>query len=99
MALIEQQDNRLIVRSAMTVETVGSLMTEGVAMLSGAVEVDLAAVEEVDSSAISLLFEWMRQACLRNAQVTYSNLPVTLVSLATLYGVLDLIPQRAGAAH
>lgn len=98
MALIEQQGNRLLVRGAMTVDTVSELLAEGLALLSGTVEVDLAAVDDVDSSAISLLFEWLRQAKAYNAVVTYSNLPPTLISLATLYGVLDLIPQPV-AAH
>ncbi len=99
MALIEQQGSRLVVRSAMTVETVGALLTESLPLLVGNVEIDLDEVVDVDSSAISLMFEWLRQSQERNAGVIYANLPSTLESLATLYGVLDMIPQRAGAAH
>lgn len=98
MALIEQQGRRLIVRGAMTVDTVSALLAEGLALLAGEMEVDLGEVGEVDSSAISLLFEWLRQAKAHNAAIAYINLPPTLISLATLYGVLDLIPQPA-AAH
>ena len=98
MALIERQDGRLLIRGAMTVDTVSALLAEGQALLAGMVEIDLAEVGEVDSSAISLLFEWLRQGKMCNASVVYSNLPPTLISLATLYGVLDLIPQPA-AAH
>lgn len=99
MALIEQQGRRLVVRSVMTVDTVSGLLAEGLAMLAGEVEIDLGEVDEVDSSALSLLFEWLRQAQILKVDVAYANLPPTLVSLATLYGVLELIPQRKGAAH
>ena len=98
MALIERQGNRLSIRGAMTVDTVSALLAEGLAQLDGEIEVDLSEVGEVDSSAISLVFEWLRQAGIRNVVVAFSNLPPTLISLATLYGVLDLIPQPV-AAH
>ena len=99
MALIEQQGNRLVVSGAMTVDTVGALLTEGLPLLAGDVEIDLQAVVDADSAAISLMFEFLRQAQSRSAGVVYANLPETIISLATLYEVLDLIPQRAVAVH
>lgn len=99
MALIEQQGKRLIVTGAMTADTVRALLAEAGPLLKGDVEIDLGQVEEVDSSSISLMFEWLRQAHAKNASVVYANLPETLVSLSTLYDVLDLIPQRAAATH
>ena len=99
MALIEQQGKRLIVKGAMTADTARALLAEAEPLLKGDVEVDLGAVEEVDSSSISLMFEWLRQAHAKNASVVYANLPETLVSLSKLYDVLDLIPQRAASAH
>ena len=57
------------------------------------IEIDLSAVSDVDTATISLLFEWLRQAHSRKCKVTYANLPENLASLATLYGVLELIPQ------
>ena len=59
------------------------------------VEIDLAAVSDVDTASISLLFEWLRQAKTRKSKATFTNLPQNLTSLATLYGVLDLIPQSS----
>ena len=99
MALIEQQAGRLVIRSAMTVETVNALLTESLPLLVADVEFDLQEVADADSSAISLMFEWLRQAQDRKIGVTYANLPDTLVSLAKLYEVLELIPQRTGATH
>jgi phospholipid transport system transporter-binding protein len=95
MASIEKQGERLIVRNAMAVETVSALLAEVSPLLSGNVEVDLGEVIDIDSSSISLMFEWLRLAQKNNASVMYSHLPQTLVSLASLYGVLELIPQRS----
>lgn len=98
-ALIKQQGNRLTVHGDMTVETVGALLTEGLPGITGEVEVDLAQVTDVDSSAISLLFQWLREAQGRQMVLQYSNLPASLVSLATLYGVLEMLPQSAAHTH
>jgi phospholipid transport system transporter-binding protein len=99
MALIQREGRRLVVTSAMTADFVCALLAEAQPLLDGDVEVDLAQVGEVDSTSISLMFEWLRQAHARNASVVYINVPDTLISLSTLYGVLDFIPQRAAAAH
>lgn len=104
-ALIQQQGNRLLVRGDMTVETVGALLAEGLPAdvgKTGDVEVDLAQVTDVDSSAVSLLFQWLREAQARHIRLCYSHLPEPLVSLATLYGVLEMLPQSApvaGSSH
>ncbi len=99
MSLIEQQGERLVIHSAMTVETVSALLSESLSLFTGNVEIDLGEVVDVDSSAISLMFEWLRMAQSAKVSVTYANLPPTMISLATLYEVLGLIPQRAGTAH
>jgi len=98
-AMVEKQGSRIVVKIPMTVETVGDLLTETLPLLNSDVEVDLSEVSEVDSSSISLMFEWLRQAQQKNIRVVYSNLPKTLVSLSTLYGVLELLPLRAASAH
>ena len=45
----------------------------------------------VDSSAVALLLEWRRQAAARGKRLDFVNLPPTLLALADLYGVADLI--------
>jgi len=75
------------------------LLAEGVVVDGAAtLKVDMAGVAEVDSAAISLLFEWLRQAKSRRCNLIYTNLPANLTSLVTLYGVLDLIPLAADTA-
>ena len=55
------------------------------------VTLDLSGVTEVDSAAVSLLFEWRRAALAANRSIRYVNLPENLRSLAALYGVTELV--------
>lgn len=80
----------------MTIAQVDALLAESRALnMSGALEIDLAQVQEVDTVALSLIFEWLRHAEAGKATLTISSLPANLASLATMYGVLDLIPQAS----
>jgi phospholipid transport system transporter-binding protein len=94
VSLIEQQDSKLIVHSAMTVETASALLDQSLPLLqSGDLELDLSQVTEADSSAISVMLEWLRVANSRQVRLKYSGLPPSIVSLAGLYGVLEMMPQ------
>lgn len=94
MAQIQQQGNRWLVNGDITINQVESLLTESKALqMPDALEIDLAQVAEVDTFALSLIFEWLRQAIAAKASINVVNVPANLASLATLYGVLDLIPQ------
>jgi len=57
---------------------------------------DLSEITEVDSTAISLLFEWRRRAQAGGRHIAFVGLPPNLTSLAELYGVTELI---AGAGN
>lgn len=73
---------------------VSPLLAESTALSMDKVfEIDLGQVTEVDTVTISLLFEWLRTAHARKSKLTFANFPQNLVSLATLYGVLELLPQ------
>lgn len=96
MPQLVKDGNRIRVSGNMTVETVNALLAESAGLFGTAtdLEMDLAGVSEVDSTAVSLLFAWLRQAHACNASLVFVNLPANLASLATLYGVLELIPQH-----
>ncbi|HEY8085701.1 MAG TPA: STAS domain-containing protein [Methylophilaceae bacterium] len=94
MPLFTQQGNKLAIHSAITVDTVATLLGEVIPLLKSPLEIDLEKVPDVDSSAISLMFEWLRLAKQNNAVLSYCNLPENLTSLAALYGVLEMIPQH-----
>ena len=89
------EGGRLRVSGALTLASVAALAGAAEQYMSGDLVIDLAAVTEVDSSALSLLFEWQRAAQRRQCKVSFCNLPASLTSLAELYGVADLIPASA----
>ena len=90
--MIERDGNQLRVRGALTIAGVTALCVAGKQQLGDAdLVVDLAAVTEVDSTALSLLFEWRRAAREKNLQIAFRNLPESLKSLAALYGLTDLV--------
>jgi phospholipid transport system transporter-binding protein len=90
--VITRDGNRLRLQGALTLENVVSLCESGKQQFGdGDLIVDLSAVTEVDSSALSLLFEWRREAHRRQKQISFEQFPASLRSLATLYGVSDLV--------
>jgi phospholipid transport system transporter-binding protein len=93
--MIERDGNQLRVRGPVTLAGVTALCEAGKQQLGdgGDLVVDLAAVTEVDSTALSLLFEWRRAAQRKNLHIVFRNLPESLKSLAALYGVTDLVAE------
>ncbi len=61
--------------------------------LPARLEIDLAAVVDVDSSAVALLLRWEREAARLKKQLRFVNLPANLAALAELYGVKQFIKQ------
>ena len=77
----------------LTMETAAALFDIGAHLAGeGDLVIDLAQVGVVDSSSVSLLLVWLREARRGNVNLCYAHLPENLSSLAKLYGVLDLLP-------
>ena len=90
--MITRQGDQYRIEGAVTMANLNAVMAEGLQQFQGdTVTVDLSAVGEVDSSAVSLLLQWRRDAQQRHQQLQFTNLPANLVSLAKLYGVLELL--------
>jgi len=90
--MIECNDGRCTLKGAVNIESALALREEGLRLFTAAdVTLDLAGVTEVDSTALSLLFEWRRAALAANRRIRYVNLPENLASLARLYGVTELV--------
>ena len=53
---------------------------------------DLAAVTEVDSSCIAVIFGWLREAERQGKTMRITHPPQDLLSLAEVYGVTELLP-------
>ena len=90
--MIACDGGRCTMQGPITVENVVALLGEGNERFTAAqVTVDLAAVTDVDSSALSLLLEWRREAGRNGRAIRYLNLPANLKSLAQLYGITEFI--------
>ena len=93
--MIECRDGRCTVSGPINLSNVVALLAEGNERFTApAVSVDLAGVTEVDSTAVSLLLEWQREAGRHGRRVEFLNLPGNLTSLAKLYGVTELLSGR-----
>jgi phospholipid transport system transporter-binding protein len=64
----------------------------------GEVVMDLARVDMVDSSAVSLMLAWLRAAQRDNVKLSFANVPENLLSLADLYGVAESLSLRPSGA-
>ena len=92
--MIACNGGRCTVQGPVTANNVVSLLAQGAERFAGPhVTVDLSGVTEVDSSALSLLLEWRREAVRQGREIRYRNLPASLKSLAELYGVTELLGE------
>jgi phospholipid transport system transporter-binding protein len=90
--VIRREGDTLILAGAVTLETVPALFGEvGDHLRQGARSVDFREVTEVDSSAVALALEWLRQAAQRESGLRLVNLPAAMQNLAKLYGVSELL--------
>lgn len=85
-------NNTLSLSGAVVIDSARNLLEEGRGYcVENDVTVDFSGVTELDSSAIALILEYRRAAESAGRRLTVSNSPASLQSLATLYGVTDLI--------
>ena len=92
METIIQDGDNYRIQGRITIANANALLAEGLKLFArDGLVVDLSQLEEVDSSAISLVLEWLREAQRNQRKLRFTGLPDNLKSLATLYGVLDLI--------
>lgn len=93
--MIACDGGRCTVQGPVNLENAVALLEQGNGLFTAQqITLDLAAVTEVDSAALSLLLEWRREALRNGRTIRYVNLPANLRSLAELYGVADLIGEE-----
>lgn len=91
--MIEQKGNGLCVTGPMLIANASALLNAGRDFLraaasgGGEVAVDLSAVAETDSSALSVIFGLLRTAQECGVALRVVNPPASMVSQAALYGV------------
>ena len=88
------------VASPMVIAHARALLAAGRGLLGAETEkdvvLDLAPVQEADSSALAVLFAWQRSATARGTTLRIINPPASLLSLAALYGVAESLPLAGG---
>jgi len=94
--VIRREGDSLFVEGALTLGTVSALADAAREHLRGARVVDFRGVSEVDSSAVALALEWLRQAAESKSGLRLVNLPVAMQNLAKLYGVSELLQPASG---
>lgn len=92
MTEITQNENSWEISGEILMENANQLLEKSKSLtLNGNDIVDFKQVVDLDTSAVSLMLEWQRRAIAESKQLTFVNLPDSLKSLVTLYGVEALI--------
>lgn len=94
--MIERRGSRCLVHGSVNHAVVPALLAEGERLFDGARLVfDFSAAQAEDSSALSLMLEWVRRGAASNTPVEFAGLRPPLLSLLDLYGLAELIPLAA----
>ena len=94
--MITQEGDRLLVQGPVTIATVSALLAQARTLLAPGVAVlDFAGVTEVDSAAVALALECLREARRRKLALSLANLPEAMQHLAELYAVSELLQADA----
>jgi phospholipid transport system transporter-binding protein len=90
------EGDRLVLEGPINADTVPGLLAAGDHYLrQGLSTVDFGSVGHVDSSAIALALEWLRDARAAGRSLAFVNIPPAMQNLARLYDVSEfLAPQR-----
>lgn len=90
--MITQEGDRLLFEGPVTIGTVSALLAQSRLLLAPGVAVlDFKGVTEVDSAAVALALECMREARRRKLALSLANLPAAMHHLAQLYAVSELL--------
>ena len=91
--MIERSGTGFVVRGPVTIATVNAMLERSTALFGESTpwELDFSAVEEVDSAAVSLLLEWLREAKRRGRELRVVNLPDNLRCLLKVYDLQEML--------
>jgi phospholipid transport system transporter-binding protein len=81
------------VSGTMTLDNARAQLESGMERVrQGARVFDLAPLGDVDSSCLAVIFAWQREALRAGGTLRIEHPPASLLALAELYGVADLLP-------
>ncbi|ATQ73238.1 NTP-binding protein [Massilia violaceinigra] len=94
------QTNKLENIDTLTVHNAKAALVQGFdAINAGQTVFDFGSVKVADSSAVAVLLAWQRAARTAGVVLSYVNLPVSLKSLAALYGVDAFLVDTPANLH
>ena len=94
--MITREGDRLLLHGPVTIGTVSAHLAQVRALLAPDVAaLDFAGVTEVDSAAVALALECLREARRRKLGLTLANLPDAMRHLAELYAVSELLQDES----
>ena len=94
--MITQEGDRLLLQGPVTIVTVSALLAQARTLLAPGVAVlDFEGVTEVDSAAVALALECLRESRRRQLTLSLANLPEAMQHLAELYAVAGLLQAQA----
>lgn len=96
--MISRSEGHMKVSGTVTMDNASALFAEGLkSPPNSKLIVDMSQLEKVDSSAVSLMLAWLREAQRNNVSLSFTNVPDNLSSLSTLYGVAELLTPGTAA--
>ena len=94
--MITQEGDRLLIDGPVTIATVSALLAQSRELLAPGVAVlDFKGVTVVDSAAVALALECLRESRRRKLALSLANLPEAMQHLAELYAVSELLQAQA----
>ncbi|MCL2345954.1 MAG: STAS domain-containing protein [Desulfobulbus sp.] len=91
--MIERDAERLLVKAPLLMANARGLLDAGRAALRAGEQIfDFSQAGEADSSALVVMFGWLRSASAAQATIRFAHIPPGVLSLAELYGVTELLP-------
>lgn len=92
MAQIAQINSNWILSGDVVINTASDILKASQTFtIAENTKVDFSGVEDIDTTAVSLILEWKRRAAKENQSIAFVNLPDNLSSLVQLYDVAAVI--------
>jgi len=98
--LSEQGPGKLALAGELDFDNVAMLVDQGLAKLNSAnsLVLDLSGVTRANSAGLALLLEWVDQGRRRGVDLQFANLPESLLAIARISNVTDLLPIASAPA-
>ena len=94
--MVRHEADRVVIEGAVSSATAAMLLEQlSAASRDGTQQIDFAEVTRCDSAAIALMLELRRQSVGKNQELRFLNLPDSLIKLAALYSVSEMISPDA----